>query len=61
MKVAVLDPDAFVAVIVYVTALLTSVGVPEINPVELDHDRPAKEKAGEIEYDEAAPPELVTV
>jgi hypothetical protein len=49
VKVAVLEPDVFVAVIVYVTALLISVGVPEINPVEVDHDRPAKEKAGEME------------
>ena len=47
-KVALAVPVAFVAVIVYVTAAASAVGVPEIAPVEVLKLRPF-EIAGEME------------
>ena len=49
-------PPAFVAVIVYEVRGETTVGVPEISPVEVENDRPIGRLVGEIDQEVTVPP-----
>ena len=53
--VAVPLPPALVAVTVYDVDASTAVGVPEIDPFEVEKERPAG-RVGEIDQDVTAPP-----
>lgn len=54
------DPPLLVAVTVYVDAVVSAVGVPEISPVAVSKVRPAG-RVGEIDQDMTVPPALVGV
>jgi hypothetical protein len=60
LKVAVPEPEAFVAVTVKDVAESVTVGVPLMTPVEVEIVNPVGSE-GEIAHEEAAPPEFVGV
>tara|TARA_Y100000768_G_scaffold360742_1_gene318217 strand:- start:482 stop:724 length:243 start_codon:yes stop_codon:yes gene_type:complete len=54
------EPPLLVPVTVYVVAVVSAVGVPEISPVAVSKVRPAG-RVGEIDQDVTVPPALVGV